>query len=78
MKNSKVVLFCLLKKLVRPETFGPCYVSLKFAPRTECLLSQQRLKGGKKVCNFVDVFYAAFCLTAITKVQAEVTSECDM
>ena len=26
LKNSKVVLFCHLKKLVRPETFGPYHV----------------------------------------------------
>ena len=28
LKNNKVVLFCHLKELVRPESFGPYYVSL--------------------------------------------------
>jgi hypothetical protein len=28
LKNSKVVSFCHLKKLVRPETFGPYHICL--------------------------------------------------
>ena len=30
LKNSNVVYFCHLKKLVRPETFGPYYVVVTF------------------------------------------------
>ena len=28
LKNSKLFYFCYLKKLVRPETFGPYYVAV--------------------------------------------------
>ena len=36
LKNSKVVFFCHLKKLVRTETFGPYYA---------CLVDERKGRG---------------------------------
>ena len=35
LKNSKVVVFVTLKRLVRPETFGPYYVCMHWEDLSE-------------------------------------------
>ena len=41
LKNSKLFYFCHLKKLVRPETFGPYYVRSTCIPAVSPLLDKQ-------------------------------------
>ena len=58
MINSKVVFFCHLKELVRPETFGPYYVCLS-------LMAPIFLFRGLKIYKFRKEFFFLGCLAVV-------------